>query len=52
MKIYRPSNYPFSHKAESERVDLGFAPSDRRLIDKEELKEDKIQAIIKEELDT
>lgn len=50
MKIYKPSQYPFSHKAESERIDLGFSPSDRRLIDKEELKQDKIQVIVKDNL--
>ena len=50
MKVYKPSNYPFSRKAESERVDLGFAPNDRRLIDKEELKQNKIQVIVKESL--
>lgn len=50
MKIYKPSQYPFSHKAESERVDLGFDPKDRRMIDREELKEDKIQVIVKESL--
>ena len=50
MKIYKPSQYPFSHKAESERIDLGFDPRDRRLIDREELKEDKIQVIVKESL--
>ena len=50
MKVYKPSNYPFSRKAESERVDLGFAPNDRRLIDKEELKQDEIQVIIKDNL--
>ena len=48
MKIYKPSNYLFSYKAESERVNLGFDPRDRRLIDLEELKEDKIQAIVKD----
>lgn len=48
MKIYKPSNYAFSYKAESERVDLGFDPKDRRLIDLEELKEDKIQALVKD----
>jgi hypothetical protein len=47
MKIYKPSNFLFSYKAESERVNLGFDPRDRRLIDLEELKEDKIQAIVK-----
>ena len=52
MKIYKPSQYPFSHKAESERVNLGFDPRDRRLIDLEELKEDKIQAIVKDNLTT
>ena len=51
MKIYKPStSYPFSHKAESERVNLGFDPRDRRLIDREELKEDKIQVIVKDNL--
>jgi hypothetical protein len=50
MKIYKPSNYPFSRKAESERVDLGFHPADRRLIDREELKEDRIQTILKDNL--
>jgi hypothetical protein len=45
-------NYPFSYKAESERVNLGFDPRDRRLIDLEELKEDKIQAIVKNNLTT
>ena len=48
MKIYKPSNYPFSHKAESERIDLGFDPKDRRLIDREELKEVKIQVLVKD----
>ena len=52
MKIYKPSNYLFSYKAESERVNLGFDPRDRRLIDLEELKEDKIQAIVKDNLTT
>jgi hypothetical protein len=47
MKIYKPMDYPFSLKAENERIDLGFDPKDRRLIDLEELKEDKIQAIVK-----
>ena len=50
MKVYKPSNYPFSHKAESERVNLGFHPKDRRIIDLEELKEDKIQVIVKDNL--
>src|SRR5262245_4097222 len=50
MKIYKPMNGRFSYKAESERVNLGFDPRDRRLIDLEELKEDKIQAIVKEGL--
>ena len=52
MKIYKPSNYLFSYKAESERVNLGFDPRDRRLIDLEEVKEDKIQAIVKDNLTT
>ena len=52
MKIYKPSNNLFSYKAESERVNLGFDPRDRRLIDLEELKEDKIQAIVKDNLTT
>lgn len=42
----------FHAKAESERVDLGFAPRDRKLIDVEELKQDKIQAIVKDNLTT
>ena len=50
MKIYKPSNYPSSRKAESERVNLGFDPKDRRIIDLEELKEDKIQALVKDNL--
>ena len=50
MKIFKPSNYPFSRKAESERVYLGFHPADRRIIDREELKQDKIQAIVKDSL--
>ena len=52
MKVYKPSNYPFSRKAESERVNLGFHPADRRMIDREELREDKIQAIVKDNLTT
>jgi hypothetical protein len=47
MKIYRPPNY-FSHKAESERIDLGFDPKDRRMVDELELKPDKIQVIVKD----
>lgn len=50
MKIYKPTNYPFSRKAESDRVDLGFHPADRRMIDREELKEDKIQALVRDNL--
>lgn len=50
MKIYKPSKYPFSQKDESERVDLGFDPRDRRLIDREELKEDTIQVIVRDNL--
>jgi hypothetical protein len=50
MKIYKPYNYLFSSKAESERIDLGFDPKDRRIIDREELKEDKIQAIVRDNL--
>jgi len=50
MKIYKPSHYLYSQKAESERVDLGFHPADRLMIDREELKEDKIQVIVKEGL--
>jgi len=45
MRICRPSNYSYSSKAESERIDLGFAPRDRRIIDKEELAQDKIQLL-------
>ena len=52
MKIFKPSNYPFSRKAESERVYLGFHPADRLMIDREELREDKIQAIVKDNLTT
>lgn len=52
MKIYKPSNYLFSYKAESERVNLGFDPRDRRIIDLEELKQDKIQVIVKDNLRT
>lgn len=52
MKIYKPSQYSFSREAESERVDLGFAPRDRKLMDMEELKQDKIQAIVKDNLTT
>ena len=48
MKIYKPMNYPFSYKAESERINPGFHPADRRIIDREELKEDKIQVIVKD----
>jgi hypothetical protein len=47
VKIYKPTHYLYSQKAESERVNLGFDPRDRRL-DLEELKEDKIQAILKD----
>jgi hypothetical protein len=43
MKIYRPSNYPYSYKAESECIDLGFAPRDCRNIDEEKLPQGKIQ---------
>ena len=50
MKIYKPSHYLYSQKAESERVNLGFDPKDMRMIDREELKEDKIQVIVKESL--
>ena len=50
MKIYKPSQYPFSRKAESERINLGFDPKDRRMIDREELQEDKVQVIVKEGL--
>ena len=52
MKIYKPSNCLFSGKAEGERVDLGFHPADRRMIDREELKEDRIQTILKDNLST
>jgi hypothetical protein len=52
MKIYKPSQDSFSREAESERVDLGFAPRDRKLIDMEELKQDKILAIVKDNLTT
>jgi hypothetical protein len=52
MKIYKPSQYPFSRHAEGERVNLGFHPADRRMIDREELREDKIQAIVKDNLTT
>jgi hypothetical protein len=48
MRICRPSNYSYSSKAESERIDLGFAPRDRRIIDKEELAQDKIQLLVKD----
>jgi hypothetical protein len=48
MKIYKPSNYPFSHKAESERIDFGFDPKDRRMIDREELERDRIQVLVKD----
>ena len=41
MKIYKPSHYLYSQKAESERVNLGFDPKDMRMIDREELKEDR-----------
>ncbi|MGC2308326.1 MAG: hypothetical protein WA461_07980 [Nitrososphaeraceae archaeon] len=50
MKIYKPSRYLYSQKPESERVNLGFHLADRRMIDREELKEDKIQALVKENL--
>jgi len=50
MKIYKPSHYLYSQKAESERIDLGFDPKDRRMIDREELKEDKIQVIVRDNL--
>ena len=52
MKIYKPSHYLYSQKAEFERVDLGFDPKDRRIIDLEELKQDKIQVIVKDNLRT
>jgi hypothetical protein len=52
MKIYKPSHYLYSPKAESGRVDPGFDPKDRRIIDLEELKKDKIQVIIRDNLRT
>jgi hypothetical protein len=51
MKIYKPTQYPFSAKAESERIDLGFDPKDRRLIDREELERDRIQVLVKDRSD-
>jgi hypothetical protein len=48
MKIYKPMNCRFSYKAESERINLGFHPSDRRLIDQEELRPDKIQVMVRD----
>ena len=50
MKIYKPSHYLYSQKAEIERVNLGFDPKDSRIIDREELKEDKIQVIVRDNL--